>query len=423
MKESIRPEKKTAKSKQSKPKESSGQNANPYDNLFAIFSVLREHATQENPLSASQIHAILEKESQEFMCENTIKSICTEHPEKFEEFWGQALCVSSQRNQKPIPAQTTVKEVLAKQYDQSTLVAGKENLPQVACFGKKGTKFEDYHKVCEATARKQGMEELPLGTRGPNRYYYLKNPLTQGEWGILSDLLLFSPWISALQTQKFMNVLHYYGGRKYVNLEGHYQFKRENAQQFTLIHTLHQGISQRKQVRIEYGTHVLQLIDNVLKPTLQLRSKNNPMVVCPLSLVWANGLYYLVARYEETGTMHLRVDRIITAHVINKNFDFPTDFSAAQHRDSSPIMYGGERILVKFTCPAHFLNTVMDFFGASPQYSQKDEQITVTVRVSDAGMKLFALQYIEQVEILDPPALREEIRGILEKNQKKYTDK
>ena len=73
-------------------------------------------------------------------------------------------------------------------------------------------------------------------------------------------------------------------------------------------------------------------------------------------------------------------------------------------------------------CRESLLNTLVDFFGDVPQYTKPDDQgITeVTMSIAAEGVKLFALQYADQVEVLEPLWLRKRIGDTLARNAEKY---
>ncbi len=84
-------------------------------------------------------------------------------------------------------------------------------------------------------------------------------------------------------------------------------------------------------------------------------------------------------------------------------------------------MYPGENTFVRMRCKTTLLNTLVDFFGAVPQYATPRDGCTeVTMSVAPNGVKLFALQYASAVEVLEPQSLREDILQALEEAAEKY---
>ena len=60
-------------------------------------------------------------------------------------------------------------------------------------------------------------------------------------------------------------------------------------------------------------------------------------------------------------------------------------------------------------CHERILNTLVDFFGSVPQYTQPNSQglTEITMSIAAEGVKPFALQYADNVELLEPQWLRE----------------
>lgn len=135
--------------------------------------------------------------------------------------------------------------------------------------------------------------------------------------------------------------------------------------------------------------------------------------------MWSNGNYYLIAKHR--GMMNLRVDRILSVQPLEEGFQLPPDFDPALYRDRSPVMYPGANTFVRLKCKTSLLNTLVDFFGAVPQYSQPADGFTeVTMSIAPNGVKLFALQYTGSVEVLEPQSLREDILHTLEQAAETY---
>lgn len=382
------------------------KNSNPYDNLYLIWYILREHASRDYPLTANKVFEIMSSTWESYPSAKTVSILLNQRLDILTDIFSS----------RTLPSASTVQKVLRQQGESTDMI---QDAVKISCLAKNRNKFEDYFDYCEKQAKKQGVEELTPQSK-PTRYYYLESPLNDGEWKILTDLIRFAPWISKEQSAHFLKVIHQLGGMPYCDDEVLYSFKRENKNQFDIIHTLHRGIQEKKQVSITYGTHVLRMVDNKLTPTMEQREKNGSMVILPLSLLWSKGNYYVIARYKENGTMHLRVDRILKATLTREIFTLDQHFSVVEHRDRSPMMYGGSHILVRFSCPCTLLNTVLDMFGNTPIYQVDGENMNVTVKASKTGVKFFALQHLEDVEILEPLELREELVKTLEKNIEKY---
>lgn len=245
------------------------------------------------------------------------------------------------------------------------------------------------------------------------RRYYLANALTDGEWRIFSDLVQVYPFITEGQTKKFLTALNHLRPPKPLRPASRYAFKRGSKAMFAIIALLDRAIQARRKVRVTYGEYHLELKHQRWVPVLVPRKKNGLLDFEPYALMWSNGNYYLVGRNR--GMMNLRVDRIMKAEVLGETFELPADFIPEEYRDRSPVMYPGQRALVRMRCKESMLGVLTDFFGSVPEYTPRPGQmVEASMSVAPAGAKLFALQYIGSVEVLEPESLRQEIAQELE---------
>lgn len=258
--------------------------------------------------------------------------------------------------------------------------------------------------------------------KNKTRYYYLESVLSTAEWKILADAVKVYPYITAKQTKKLLSALKRMnpgkdGGTYY--LDDRYAFKREkNESFFKTVDILDAAVRERRTVIVNYGEYVLERSDGRWEPVLRKReNRNDPYgnwKLEPYDLMWSNGYYYLVGRNAHYGWMNLRVDRILSAVPQEERFERMSTFSPAEYRDRSPVMYPGEERHVRLRCDLGMVNTLLDFFGAKPEFRQpKDDRVEVTMNVAPKGVKLFAMQYADRVEVLEPKELREEVRDSL----------
>lgn len=426
--------------------------SNAYHSLEAIWTVLRHHASREHPLSVGQICKYLEQMEQA-PSRATVNRLLTQGAGLLELFspetlaqtgepvctgtytQGDALHVVLETSEGAVLQPDAALEVTARPFQAPSYSAVdkllKDEVPfdldtfpfHLCCMARVkrptgGYRYLPYEKWEERQAKKKGKEETRNNTA---RYYYLANALTQGEWRIFADLVQVYPYISQEQTQKFLAVLDRLRPRHTRYVPSRYAFKRGSGEQFDIINLLDQAIREQKKVRLTYGEYRLVLQDKRWQPKLARREKNGVMNVSPYALMWSNGYYYLVCRHR--GMMNLRVDRILKAELLPDSFTPPSDFDPVQYRDRCPVMYPGKAEFVRMRCSIGLLNTLVDFFGPVPQYTRPGEDGTteVTMSIAPEGVRLFALQYADQVEVLEPEWLREKIGAILTRNGEKYS--
>ena len=257
------------------------------------------------------------------------------------------------------------------------------------------------------------------------RRYYLEGVLSTAEWRILADLILVYPYITEEQTTTFLKALERLAPGK-VNWTGQrFVRKQESGVQFLHLDLLDEAIQKKQQVSVAYGEYRLEFgEDGFWTPKLHSKTASGQnTVVDPYALMWSNGYYYLVCK--ENGKMrNLRVDRLLAVFPLTTTFTVDPGFDPRTYRDRTPVMYAGEPQYTRIRCHDSKLNTLMDFFGTTITRFSKTpgtDDFTVTLSAAPEGTELFALQYADCVEVLEPDILRDRIRTTLTKALKQYS--
>lgn len=416
--------------------------------LLDIWNVLDKHASAEHPLSVAEIAEILKSENEDAPSPNTINRMIPSQVSSADQLYPHLVL---QQEDTPSVIQTyTAGNALHvvvenrdgeifREDDLTVIVEPKEiNAPSHSTIdkllksfpNKEGSIFPFKLKCVRAVSKMGRTRYVPYSdwedtftdqTRNNQpRRYYLESVLTPAEWRIFSDLVQVYPYISQNQTEKFLNVLNKISPGGYSRIGSRYAFKRGDSKQFQNIAILDRAIKNRKTVMLQYGKYVLKHVDGVWKPVLTAREKG-PLKIDPYALIWSNGYYYLVGK--RFNMMNLRVDRIISVAEIDESFERDSSFDPFVYRDRSPVMYSGRNQFVKMRCKLALMNTILDVFGAQAQFSTPTEDWTeVTLSsVAPEGVMLFAMEYADSVEVLEPVSLRENIRDSLEKALKQYT--
>lgn len=421
--------------------------SNSYRSLEAIWTVLREFSSKEHPLTVKEICDHMKKMADTPSAETVKRLFPAEQPLMSllypgivcEEAGGAAGAyydgnslhvilelpdgtrllegncgVEATAEPLKVPSYSTVDKLLKERipFDLHTYPF------RLRCVARTRTSqgnvkyipYDDYLDTIEGDEEKNNQP----------RRYYLQNMLTDGEWRIFSDLIRVYPFITKAQTQKFLSALNHIRPKRIAPPPDRYASKRGNDNMFRVIGVLDKAVQEKRMVRITYGTYQLKQKNGSWKPELVPREKNGRLEVEPYTLMWSNGNYYLVAKHR--GMMNLRVDRILSAELLDTAFQLPSDFDPVHYRDSSPVMYPGQSQFVRMRCHTSMLGVLLDFYGGLPQYTKPREDGTteVTMSIAPNGVKLFALQYADQVEVLEPESLREEILRTLERAQNKY---
>ncbi len=361
-------------------------------------------------------------------CRQTISNILKSYPEDNETIYGTGLT--------PLK----LKCVMAKTRNGKTVYLPYQTFEE--------EEDEKNGKIRGAETRDKAAEQTMANKGKRNnraRRYYLESILSPAEWRIFADLVKVYPYITRNTTTKFLNALRQMnpGMESDVwSMDDRYAFKREDGETgnrdfFDIIHTLDAAIRERRTVGIQYGEYRLEKRkDGTWKPVLRQRRNTRLSTpekdvyrwqLQPYALMWSNGYYYLVGHNDEYGMMNLRVDRILRAVPIpgdEAKFDPPPGFNPYEYRDKSPVMYPGEPKEVVLRCREDMVNTLLDFFGPQASFGEPEDGYTdVTMWIAPKGVKLFALQYADRVEVLKPSDLRDEVHKSLAEALEKYQTK
>lgn len=417
--------------------------SNPYRSLEAIWGVLRKYSSRQHPLSVRDIHNYL-KAMADAPSLSTVDRLLPGAAGLMGSLYPGTLAESGQANAVYTYLQNETLHVVVEMPDGQILrenagiayTAQPFRAPSYSTIDKmlkSGVLFDlktyPYRLHCVTRDRSGKAEFISYdewedslkGANNAPRYYYLENKLTDGEWRIFSDLVQVYPFISQRQTDKFLSVLNDLCPNPQTMLSpaSRYAYKRGSEEQFRIINLLDQAIREKKKVKLTYGEYRLERVGGSWEPVLRQRKRNGELEVEPYALMWANGNYYLACKHQ--GEMNLRADRILSVRLLEQSFEMPPDFDPALRRDRSPVMYPGEATFVLMRCKVSMLNTLVDFFGTLPQYATPDnDTVVVSLSIAPNGVKLFALQYADSVEILEPAWLRQEILDTMEQAAKKY---
>ncbi|MCR4657663.1 MAG: WYL domain-containing protein [Lachnospiraceae bacterium] len=171
-----------------------------------------------------------------------------------------------------------------------------------------------------------------------------------------------------------------------------------------------------------------------------------PKLFKPIKLLWGNGFYYCACKKENLDTpVNLRLDRIKSIEPVeSKSIDpdrlkkllVPKDLipSRSGYRLQHPVMFGGKVIsivlLVRTGDKNGMINALVDTFGrdikmtpaedselakAFPDPSvyktdDSEQWITAQVKGTFGGTALFAVQYCENVRVVSPESIAEEVK-------------
>jgi len=260
--------------------------------------------------------------------------------------------------------------------------------------------------------------------------WYLNRDFTDAELRLLIDSLLFSKHIPHNQCKRLIGKLERLSNRyfksKVAYIRSMPENLPENKQLFYTIEILDEAIGEGRQVSFKYNEYD---IDKKMYPRKNSEGEEREYIVNPYQMAATNGRYYLICNLDgKENVSSYRLDRITDIKKLESKIKDKKQQKGAvsrldipRHMAENIYMFGGEGIRVSFRAKRYIVNDILDWFGKDVSFSDADEEeVTASVRVSEDAMFYWALQYGENIEVLEPDKLRERIKAAVKSISKKY---
>jgi proteasome accessory factor C len=138
------------------------------------------------------------------------------------------------------------------------------------------------------------------------------------------------------------------------------------------------------------------------------RAAASERVVRPYALVVASGSWFVLAFCESTnGVRSFRMDRIVSAAVLDDAYEIPTTFSVDEHLNDRKVLRLGQLPRMRVRYSSRVARWIAEREGVEVD---ADGSLTLDHPLADVqwGVR-HVLQYGLDAEILEPPEVREEI--------------
>lgn len=198
--------------------------------------------------------------------------------------------------------------------------------------------------------------------------------------------------------------------------------KTENKALFTNIEIVDQAIASKKQIQFDYNKY----------GTDKKLQKTSTQIASPYRMVVHSGRYYLKGYNEKHKNMfYYKLDHITNMQILKEK---ATDYRTIKGYESGirnehigvnlPYMYNDKQERITFLVHPDTVDQVVEWLGQSVTISDKVEPngcYKASIITSPTAMKYFAMQYTDEIEILTPKHLRDEIVEVVERAYKKYS--
>lgn len=177
------------------------------------------------------------------------------------------------------------------------------------------------------------------------------------------------------------------------------------------IDTILRAIKNKKQVNFQY-------IYTDVNMNKVLKRGGSYYKVNPYSLYWNNDRYYLVGNFSGYDNLsHYRLDRIRNLSVseedilsADKLLGANASLKIAEHVKKSFYNYSGEKICLTLRFRDYMADDLIDRFGQDIRITKNGDMYEMTVMTEEScGLYYWLLQYGEEVTVVSPERVREEV--------------
>lgn len=254
--------------------------------------------------------------------------------------------------------------------------------------------------------------DISLYEENGEGYFLRSRDLEQSEVLLLTGAVYSFPFIPARQTEllirKLQKQLSVHQRKKYRHLTvARQNRKTDNRQIFWNIEQLDEAITKKKKVQLSYLHYGMD----------KKQHETKVHVLSPYEMVYMNEHYYLVCVPDYTDVVQLhRIDRMKDIRILEDSRRERT--AVKQETQDAVYAFAGAPESVKMYCNRAILNDVIDRFGTDIQIHERDDDTFIASFTAPLrGVKFWALQYLQYVEVVEPAWLRDEIVECIKKNR------
>ncbi len=289
----------------------------------------------------------------------------------------------------------------------------------------------NYGISCERRAVKNNivsLRDMGYDISEGKGYYLRTRDFTDAELRLLIDGVFTSGAITDKEAHQLVKKLEKYSNRFFKAHVSHIHStssgkNAENQNVMNSIAAIDVAISKGKKISFSYLQYG---IDFKLHPKRSIR-----YVVSPYQMISNKGKYYLVGNYDEYDDIsHYRLDRITDVEILNENRKpmktikgLENGLSISEYIAEHVYMYSGDSIRIKLRTSENLMDSLVDSFGKDFRVSfGEDDDIVVSLKCNPDAFFYWAMQYGQNIEVLEPKSMRDRIKQASQEIYKKYKD-
>ncbi len=303
--------------------------------------------------------------------------------------------------------------ILKEYTDETHTLSTKEVIEKMdTIYGRKIDRRTVYGCVEALTELNYDIEGYSSNGKG---YTLLSREFSLAEIRLLIDAIYSCEYISKRQTEellkKLRSFLSYYE-RKNFNYTSIITPERKspNPEVFLNIEVLGEAIDKKKQVSFTYLDYDY---DKKLKPR-----RERPYIVNPYAMLCEGSHYYLVLISQgHTDPSFYRIDMMKDIKILDSSLEISKRDAKLDSVDKVVYAHTGSPVRVNLRCRKNVLRYVIEEFGNDISITKNpDGSFDASVYTATEGLVYWALQYLQDVEVLSPSDVREKVIDAIKQN-------
>lgn len=260
--------------------------------------------------------------------------------------------------------------------------------------------------------------------------WYYEHEFLNGELRLLIDNVLLTDGLSKKDRISLIHRLEKLSSKYFHSeiskIDTDIYGKIENREIIITLENIGDAIVTERQVSFHYCDCG---IDGKLHFRLDSSGKKKQYTVNPYQIISRNGHSYLICNLPQYNDLtHFRIDRIKDCEVLSSPLKsmrmlkgFETGIRLSEYVREHPNLWSGNSVHITFQCKQYMMNDIADNFGTDIRIEKlSDDMMKVHIQASESSVLHWAIQFADEVEVLSPQNLREQIAETLRNALRKY---
>ncbi|GAF66068.1 hypothetical protein BTS2_2968 [Bacillus sp. TS-2] len=262
--------------------------------------------------------------------------------------------------------------------------------------------------------------------------WYLIRDFSDSELRLIIESLLFSKYIADKHKKELIGKIERLSNEKFKSRIKHVKTVTDHSldskELFHTIEIVDEAIAENKQILFKYNYYKS---DKKKYNYKNAAGQPRKYVVSPYYIAFFNNRYYLICNHKNNDELYnYRLDRMTGICMLEDELrkpitelnGFKEGFDLSTYMSEHLYMFSGEVAPVTFKIKKQYVGDVIDWFGKEIHFfDETQDEVTVsTRRVNLNAMKIWAVQYGANVQVIRPQKLIDRVKEDLQQALRNY---